>query len=124
MKTLLSIFIFVLVSVVAVQAQSSGDYKHPYGLTQTSKSQKVTKAVSTDRKETVKVKRNYKNPQTEKEEVATVAPGRTVETVVNPLTATDNYKRQNRNTEADNAPNVKENDIMVQDSLNKNNKKD
>ncbi len=121
MKTFLSITILLVVATVSVQAQSSGDYKHPYGLTQSSKS-KVTPA-QTQRTKLAKVKRNYKNPQAEQSEAVVVVPSRTVETVTNPLTATDNYKRQNRTLE--NATEaIKEDVIMVQDSSETNKKKD
>lgn len=123
MKAILAISGLLLAATITVQAQTSGDYKHPYGLTQSSKT-KVAPA-QTLRTKVAKVQRNYKNPQSEQSEVVVAAPGRGVETVTNPLTATDNYKRQNRvfenNTDA--LPS-RETDIIVQDSTERNRKKD
>ncbi len=98
-----------------MQAQS---YKHPYGLTRTSKIENVQiekqKAVGAQRN---LARRNYKNPQTDQgEENIVLLPARPVENVSNPLVAEGNYKRQNRQTKRD-ITERKEEETIVQDTV-------
>jgi|GEM_PF-4659302 len=118
MKTILSIVILVVAFGFSAQAQRSADYKHPYGLTQSSKSKKVATAPLTSSSSSMGstyVNRNYKRPQTDRGDLTNaVFPTRRVENVTNPLTANDNYKRQNRNVEKKSEPTNEE--MIVQDS--------
>ena len=112
-------FSALVIGAATVQAQS---YKHPYGLTQTSKIEnvRVEKQKATGAQRNL-ARRNYKNPQTDPgEENIVLLPARPVENVTNPLVAEGNYKRQSRQTKRSIAER-KEEETIVQDTAKPNN---